>query len=246
MPDGTGSDGSQPGGGAGGEDGQGGGGENQQQSGSEQGEEGSSGGAGDPKDPQFEFQLPDHITANMPSIVKILFWLAVGIIALFVLWRHGRQLWRALLEILRGLASLFGFSWSFQRQQQEEAEPVSATPAPPRPFSDFPDPFSSGQAGRWDHHQLVYYSFHALEAWPREEGLPRDLHATPIEFVQLLQARRHDLSSDVGQLGQLYSRANYAPGTLPGSCVEEMRAFWHHLPAISTAEPPEPAGAENQ
>lgn len=231
TPGGSGQDGSQPGGGEGGEQGNGSGGDDSQQSGSEEGDQGDSKGAGNTNDPEWNFQLPEHLAAKMPDVVRILFWLAIIITTLFVLWRHGRQLWQALLEILRGLAGLLGFSWSFPKEDGE-ATATAVAPLPPRSFSEFPDPFSSGQAVSWSHHQLVYYSFHALEAWAREAGLARGQHETPIEFVQLLQARRQDLSSDVGQLGQLYSRANYAPGTLPGGCVEQLRDFWLHLPAI--------------
>ena len=101
-------------------------------------------------------------------------------------------------------------------------------------------------ASSLDKHQLVYYSFHALEAWAREVGMARDQHETPIEFVQLLQAQRHDLTTDVSRLGILYSRANYAPGTLPVECMEQLRSFWNHLPAILEPEPAPSPGLENK
>jgi hypothetical protein len=245
MPGGEGQDGNQPGGGQGGEQGNGGGGDDGENAGSEEGDQGESTGDGSEEDPEWSFQLPEHLAEKLPGIIYILFWVAVVVITLFVLWRHGRQLWRALLEILRGLAALFGFSWALPKRESDEPQ-LAAPPPPPRHFSDFPDPFSSGQASRWSHHQLVYYSFHALEAWAREAGLARDLHETPIEFVQLLQTQRHDLSADVGQLGQLYSRANYAPGTLPVECIEQLRAFWNNLPVIHRSEPVDSSGEEGE
>ena len=244
MSDGTGQDGDQPGGGQGGEEGNGAGGEDAQNPGSEEGEQGESEGAGNEEDPEWSFQLPEHLAEKMPQIVYILFWVAVAVITLFVLWRHGRQLWRALLEILRGLAGLFGFSWALPKRHLDEETLEALPPPPPRRFADFPDPFSSGLANNLDKHQLVYYSFHALEAWAREAGLARDQHETPIEFVQLLQAQRHDLTADVSRLGVLYSRANYAPGTLPVGCMEQLRSFWKHLPAILEPEPTSSPGLE--
>jgi hypothetical protein len=241
---GGGQPGDQDGGAEGGEQGEGGEGEDPNSAGSKEGDQGESGGDGSESQLDLTDLLPKHIADQMPMIAKILAWLALIVITLIVLWRHGKQLWQALLEILRGLAGLFGFSWGRATQEKQGSVAESAPAPPPRPFSDFPDPFSSGEAGSWTDRRLVYYSFHALEAWAREVGHARSLHETPIEFVQLLRAHRRDLTTDVGQLGVLYSRANYAPGTLPTGCVEQMHSFWNHLPALSllTSEEPDATG----
>ena len=214
-------------------DGAGGTGEGQQPG---ESEDGSGGDGGSEMDPDWSFQLPDELAARMPDIVRILGWIAIAAIILFVLWRHGKRLWDSLLLLLARLARLFGFSWRPRTRQQLEADSKAAPPLPPRPFSDYANPFTSGRVGQLSSTELVYYSYHALEAWARDAGVGRDENETPIEFTELLLGRRTDLSLTVRQLGLLYSRANYASGSLPDSCRDQVKDFWLDLPSLAVLE----------
>jgi len=58
---------------------------------SRKGEQGESEGAGSEKDPEWSFQLPEHLAEKRPNIIYILFWVAVAVVTLFVLWRGRSQ-----------------------------------------------------------------------------------------------------------------------------------------------------------
>ena len=78
---------------------------------------------------------------------------------------------------------------------------------------------------------MVLYSFEALEAWARESGYGRRQYETPSEFTRSLGKHSKELAPSLRRLGKLYSRAAYAPGKLPDSCLDDVRSFWQVLPA---------------
>jgi hypothetical protein len=100
---------------------------------------------------------------------------------------------------------------------------------PERTFSDFRNPFVSGWARRCSPHELVNYSFQALEAWGREYGVPRLPDQTPHEFAYQLGMRVNAVASAARILADLYCLAAYAPGALSAANLQQLPAIWQQL-----------------
>ncbi len=136
---------------------------------------------------------------------------------------------RGLLNALQGLwQTLFG--WLGPAAAPSEPEESDQPERRRVPFAAFRDPFLDGSGGRQSPEELVRYSFHALEAWAREQDLGRQADDTPLEFADRVALNVPDpLAADCRRLAALYARAAYARGPLPASCEAMLRQFWRHL-----------------
>jgi len=178
-----------------------------------------------PSPPMPSFSL------SFAGILKWLFYLAVIAGVAYWAWRS----WPALVEALKDFLEAWRAFWARLfggKPGAKEAAPGESAgevkPAP-RPFADYADPFAAGWAERWSPDELVRYSFAALEAWAREHGCPRGPEQTPYEFAEGLADRAKHLGRHCRKMADLYSRAAYAPGTLPATSVAPLRDFWQHL-----------------
>lgn len=183
-----------------------------------------------PPAPQPSASAPSW-SLPLGGILKWVFYLAVIAGVAYWAWKSRAALAQALRDFLEAWrafwASLFG-----GKRGPKEAVPgeavAEAAPAP-RPFSDYADPFAAGWAERWSPDELVRYSFAALEAWAREHGRPRGPEETPYEFAEGVADRAKHLRNPCRKMADLYSRAAYAPGTLPATSVAPLREFWQQI-----------------
>ena len=122
-----------------------------------------------------------------------------------------------------------------RRQSPAETAKVeqAAVEKPPRPFSDFADPFAGGQAEHLSPKDLVSYSFEAFEAWAREHQCPRSAEQTPHEFAAQVGTNQKAIARDARNLAVLYARAAYARDSLSAESVAHLRSFWQKLAALS-------------
>ena len=180
-----------------------------------------------------QLKLPDHLPESVLPIIKILFYIAIALVAIYLLIRYRKELMAALRSFIRELQALW--DWLRGHRQRKEAGAVESTDQTParvyRPFASYSNPFTASRAGDWTAEQIVRYSFDALEAWAREMGRARQEHETPNEFTRSLGKQSKQLASSLRRMGRLYSRAAYAPGSLPESCLEDVRGFWQVLPS---------------
>jgi hypothetical protein len=138
--------------------------------------------------------------------------------------------WRHIDDIVNWLASLLaGWRSVFAGQKEKPAAPEAQIRL--KSFAEYADPFATGLADRYSPEELVRYSFEALEAWGRDNGIPRDPDQTVHEFSRAVAAIADYLAGSARQLADLYSRAAYAPGTLPPNTVDQLRDFWQTIDA---------------
>ena len=70
------------------------------------------------------------------------------------------------------------------------------------------------------------YSFEAFEAWAHDQGFPRETDQTAYEFARQVGGKVNDIAKPARTLAELYSRAAYAPGTLPKASAEQLQELW--------------------
>jgi hypothetical protein len=76
---------------------------------------------------------------------------------------------------------------------------------------------------------LVVYTFEALQAWGRDNGIERDADQTPLEFASTLSRRFPELAAPVAHAGQLYAQVAYASATPSRKQVGELQSLWRAL-----------------
>ena len=184
---------------------------------------------------------------SLPAIIKLLFYAALVLIGLYLLFRYRKELLAALRNFIKEVRSFWNWLWGRRQQPDSALAEVSELAAEPvyRSFASYSNPFATSATRDWTPEQMVRYSFDALEAWARESGWARLEHETPNEFTRSLGRHRKQLASALRCIGRLYSRAAYAPGTLPRSCLEDVRGFWQVLPDSAVPGPAQLAAAED-
>jgi hypothetical protein len=168
---------------------------------------------------------------RLGTLLKWVIWAVVLAVAGYLIWRNRAQLLRALQDFLQGWREFWQRLFGGKGKQAEAtaASEPGRKPTPPRPFSDFADPFAMGTADSYSPDELVRYTFEAFEAWAREHTHPRQPDQTPHEFVRQVGAHVTSLSQDARRLADLYCRVAYAGRTVSRKNVAPLERFWREL-----------------
>ena len=164
--------------------------------------------------------------------VKWMIYLIVAMVILFVVVRYWREILRGFAEFFANirtfLARLFGGAASAKAKATAVEAPQPSGP-PPRPFSTYADPFTSGMADQVPPKELVRYSFEAFEAWARDHGRPRGEEETPHEFAYNIGRSSRKVAKHARNLADLYDRAAYAPAGVTQEKALTLAGLWRRL-----------------
>jgi hypothetical protein len=185
-----------------------------------------------PPAPPTGSMLTNVLTSLAPFVKWILYGLLAAI-AIYQVFRHWARFVEMLLNLWNELLSLFGFG-----SRPESAGGSAAAdhaPEPPPPFASFNDPFLDGTARRMALAQLVRYTFEALEAWSREQGLPRSSEQTPFEFAAELGRQIPKASKDISETAQIYVQVAYARGNPSRDSLDVLERMWRRMNVMANA-----------
>ncbi len=134
-----------------------------------------------------------------------------------------RMGWAALRDFFRRLLDLVP-----ARKPARPAAP-GFSPAPRPPLSEFKNPFYAGQKYARPPAEIILYTYDALQAWAREQGIePRPEH-TAREFCQAMAAPLPEAAPALRQLSYLYAHAAYGEH-LPADCdLEPLKELWRRM-----------------
>lgn len=190
---------------------------------------------------RFQNSSVGSALSKISGVLKWLVFIALALIVLFVVFRHGLQFlgnfmpWakNLLAAIDAWLKALFGGK---VREVTAPAVTAAAAPVETRvPFAAFSNPFADGTAAGRSQEELVRYSFEALEAWAGDRDVPRRTDETALEFADRLGRDFGWLQEDARKLTLLVARLAYANGNLPGKTRDILDHFWDRL-TIGPAE----------
>jgi hypothetical protein len=188
--------------------------------------------------PPSSFSLTQMLSSLSPWLGTLFKWIcfaAVLIVLLVVGWKYRDDVLAALQKFLAELREFWARLFGGKRPEAAAAELVAAPIASPPSFASFADPFTSGLAARVSLAELVRYSFAALEAWGREQRLPRVAGQTPHEYAQQLAQAAPTVSTEARQLAEIYGQLAYSQGSVPKNSVEHVRRLWNKLQAGSSS-----------
>jgi hypothetical protein len=211
---------------------------------SKDGREGSSSGreaSADQKDASNKNQnaaerTPQSSVGNAVSkiadVLKWIMFIALGLIVLFVVFRHGLQFLSNFMPWARDLlaaidAWLKGLFGGPKKPGKEKATAVPAAIVEARaPFAAYSNPFTDGTAAGRSPEELVRYTFQAFEAWAGDRDMPRGDDETPLEFAARVGDQFVWLRPHARKLALLVARMAYSHGNLPADCRETLAEFW--------------------
>jgi len=167
-----------------------------------------------------------QIGALLGTLLKGLFYLAIGLAIGYLVWKNRRGLVAALIDLVRQLrAWIAGLLGGKSSAADAIAEETSVPPetAPPT-FAQFQDPFLARRA--LPPEQLVRYTFEAFEAWARDRGIARRADQTPHELVRLAAPPQTGLSQEARRMVRLYNSLAYAGAKVPGEQAARLQTLW--------------------
>ena len=173
--------------------------------------------------------------SKVAGVLKWIVFIALGLIVMFVVFRHGLQFLSNFMPWAKNLlaaidAWLKGLFGGREREGGPAAEAAAVEPVEARvPFTAFSNPFADGTAAGRSPEDLVRYSFEALEAWAGDRDVPRRSDETALEFAGRLGKQFGWLREDARKLALLVARMVYASGNLPANTRDVLDHFWDRL-----------------
>lgn len=196
----------------------------------------------EPEPPPPETSASSSWLSTLATVLKWLIYLALGLLVLWMLWKNRNAILQGASDFFRAIADfwrrLFSFGWSRAAEGGETISPTKSTAG--RRFADFDDPFLTGSAYRMSPDALALYSFEALRAFAREQGLRPAGELTPIELGRALEALVPELGKEIGFLTQIVSRILYAPSPPRQFDVAPLQHLWQGMTRVAHGEAREP------
>ena len=193
---------------------------------------------------QKSFQMPSF--RGVLWILQWLFTIVIVIVAAFFIWKYREQIWQRYLAFLEELKQFWARLWSRKAKAGETEDDAPSEsrlkPQRVRQFSEFRNPYLTGEFQDWPVETLVRYSFEALEAWGRERGIGRSEEQTPHEFVMELIDLDKNIARSAKKLADHYCAVAFAKDDLDGEIVNnELGQLWSQLNGQPVATPLQPA-----
>ncbi len=161
---------------------------------------------------------------NVSMALRWLYRIVVLIVVLVLLIRNASFVAAAIGAFWKDLMSLFAGS---ARDEVVKSEPEGDSPTDVEAtFASFANPFRAGN--KLSDHELIQYTFSALEAWSRDAAKPRGQEETPYEFSRRFQKAFPDQGPSASYVIRIYDLLAYRGGSPPID-RERVRQLWQQL-----------------
>jgi len=141
----------------------------------------------------------------------------------YLLWEIARSLRAAIVDFFRNLLDLM------PARRPAKIKP----PGPPRPqlrpLAEYKNPFYADAGHSRPPSEIILYTYDAVQAWAREQGIDLHPEQTAREFCRDMAARAPELAAEYRQLSNLHAHAAYGR-SLPAHCdLEPLKELWRQL-----------------
>jgi hypothetical protein len=170
-----------------------------------------------PADPALHLYALFRIALICAAAALVCWWLVRSRGVLLEMLRAG---WVAVRDFFRRLLDLM--------PARKPVRPVGldAPRRPQRPLAEFKNPFFAEKGSSRPPEEIILYTYDALQAWTREQGVEPRPEQTAREFCEESGERLPELVSSLRQLSFLYAHAAYGE-RLPAECnLEPLKEIW--------------------
>jgi len=148
--------------------------------------------------------------------------------ALFLLWQLIR-LRHILMELIRSLIEAIKRSLLYSMPKPVRPAGPSYEDQRRRSLADFKNPFFADAKHSRPPDEIILYTFEALHAWARENGIEEHPEQTPREFCNSIMAQLPDQVEALRQLAFLHAHVAYGHA-LPEQCdLEPLKDLWQTI-----------------
>lgn len=169
--------------------------------------------------------------SNSLATAKTYTYLRRGVLialALFFLWQLIR-LRHILMELIRSLIEAIKRSLLYSMPKPVRPAVPSFEDQRRRSLADFKNPFLNDAKHARPPAEIILYTFEALHAWARENGIEEHPEQTPREFCISITAQLPDQVEALRQLAFLHAHVAYGH-TLPEQCdMEPLKELWRTI-----------------
>lgn len=133
-----------------------------------------------------------------------------------------REFWAALVQFFR---NLWGFSLALPGAKNKTARFT------PQPFTEYQNPFTTGEDKAWTPQKLILYSYEALQCWAAEQGIQARPEQTAREFCGRVSGSCSEITPELNHLVFVHGHASYGTSIPSSYRPEQLRQLWSYMSA---------------
>lgn len=184
----------------------------------------------DQERPENREPVPKPPSNFLYHLLRVLVILALAALFIWFLVRFRKtiaDMIRAFCVAVRDFfRKLFSFRWRMAAAAAEDVPP----PAPVlEAFATYENPFLTGKDKTWPPERLLLYTYEAVQAWAKEQGIEIRPEQTPREFCFQLIERFPDFGPELEQFSFYYAHAAFARRLPDDFETESIRRLWQSL-----------------
>jgi hypothetical protein len=164
------------------------------------------------------------------KLLRVLLIVALAALFTWLLVRYRKviaEMFRAFVAAVRDFfRKLFSFRW---RKAVPAVEEVPSAAPVLEPFASYRNPFVTGKDQSWSPERLLLYTYEAVQAWAKEQGIEIKPEQTPREFCFQLIERFPELGAELEQFSFYYGHAAFAKRLPDDFETESIRRLWQYL-----------------
>jgi hypothetical protein len=174
--------------------------------------------------------MPTAVAGQAYALFRIAFIISVIALALWWLVRCRFLLWAILQSILVAVGDFFRRLLDLIPARKPSRPTLPEAPQrKQRPLSEFKNPFLADKAHSRPPLEIILYTYDALQAWTREQGMEVRPEQTAREFCQRASETLPDLSAQLRHLSFLYAHAAYGERLPANFTLEPLAEIWRRL-----------------
>lgn len=179
--------------------------------------------------PENASQTPKQPSRFLYNLLRVLLILALSALFIWLLIRYRKAIAEMIRSFIAAVRDFFRKLFSFRRRKPAPKEEV-LIPAPAlEPFAAFENPFVTGKDKIWSPERLLFYTYEAIQAWVKEQGIEIKPQQTPREFCSELIGRFPDFGPELEQFSFYYGHAAFARRLPNDFETESLRRLWQYL-----------------
>jgi hypothetical protein len=162
-------------------------------------------------------------------LFRLLLMLAAVIAAVWALVRFRKEIGRFIRAVIAAVRDFFRKLFRRRPRRGAPAAPADVTAVALEPFAAFQNPFVTGKAAIWPRERILRYTYEAIQAWAKEQGVVPRPEQTPREFCAQLVGCFPEIGPELEELSFYYAHVAFARQLPADFEPASLRPLWDRL-----------------